>query len=116
MKRLLVLVSGLTLLLQSCVNHPPAPSIQGSWQAEGYSLADGSQHQVRGSILFTAADWTVLFFVMSEGEARRGSAEGGRYHLETDNHLVFDHLYHLAVVRMARRVLEAEYEADERAA
>lgn len=91
-----LLCSSLLFLLQSCNSTPPAPTIQGAWYAETYGLVDGSQHEVRGNILFTESDWSVLFFVMSDGQARRGSGEGGRYSLEAEDRLVFHHLYHLS--------------------
>lgn len=73
-----------------------ASEISGAWRPERYILADGSVFSVKGLIFFTERDWTVLFFVEDEnGEARRGSAEGGTYTLSGEG-LTFTHLYHLS--------------------
>lgn len=69
--------------------------LEGAWIPTGYVLADGVRHAVDGRIFFTGADWTVLFFVIRDGEARRGSAEGGTFEVDGDR-LVFSHLYHLS--------------------
>jgi hypothetical protein len=73
-----------------------ASEIQGAWRTEKYNLKEGGRHEVEGLIFFAEKDWTVLFFVMGDdGEAKRGSGEGGSYTLEGEK-LVFKHLYHLS--------------------
>jgi hypothetical protein len=73
------------------------PGLRGAWAAERYLMADGGEHEVQGRIFFSERDWQVLFFVMDEnGEARRGSGEGGTYAL-TEGGLVFTHLFNLSV-------------------
>ena len=73
-----------------------ASEIQGAWRTETYNLKEGGKNQVEGLIFFTEKDWTVLFFVMGDdGEAKRGSGEGGSYTLDGGK-LVFKHLYHLS--------------------
>ena len=70
-------------------------TIQGAWKARVYRLASGPVHTVRGHIFFADAEWQVLFFVMNDGEPRRGSGEGGTYTLKGDQ-LTFEHHYLLA--------------------
>ena len=72
-----------------------ASRIVGSWEATTYDLASGHSHDVDGLIFFAERDWMVLFFVMSEEQPRRGSAEGGRYELDGDR-LTFYHRYNLS--------------------
>lgn len=67
----------------------------GAWAPDAYVLESGTRHDVAGRIFFTDTDWTVLFFVTENGEARRGSAEGGTY-ATADNRLVLTHLYNLS--------------------
>ena len=68
-------------------------SITGAWRVESYVLRDGTRPPVDGTIIFTESSWSVLFFIVDdEGEARRGSGEGGTYTLEGDN-LTFFHRY-----------------------
>jgi len=70
--------------------------IRGAWRTERYNLKEGGEHPVEGLIFFAEKDWTVLFFVMGDdGEAKRGSGEGGSYTLDGGK-LVFKHLYHLS--------------------
>ena len=69
--------------------------ILGSWEARSYDLASGPRHDVEGLIFFAEQDWMVLFFVMDEGEPKRGSAEGGRYELEGES-LTFFHSYNFS--------------------
>ena len=70
--------------------------IRGAWRTEKYNLKEGGEYQVEGLIFFTEKDWTVLFFVMGDdGEAKRGSGEGGSYTLDGGK-LVFKHRYHLS--------------------
>ncbi len=73
----------------------PAVDVQGAWNAESYILSDGTAHRVAGRIFFTGNDWTVLFFVMEGGEAKRGSGEGGSFTL-TGDQLLLTHRYHLS--------------------
>ncbi len=79
----------------SAASGSPPPALRGSWIPETYTLSDGTVHAVDGRIVFTANDWLVVFFVLEDGRAARGSAEGGRYTLEGDL-LTFEHLYHLS--------------------
>ncbi len=72
-----------------------AADLQGVWKPELYRLKDGSELQVDGHIFFGQKEWTVLFFVLEDGQIRRGSAEGGTYTLQGED-LVFTHLYHLS--------------------
>lgn len=73
-----------------------AEDLRGAWAAQQYHMSEGGVHPVEGRIFFTERDWQVLFFVMDgEGEARRGSGEGGTYTVE-DGRLVFTHLFNLS--------------------
>lgn len=83
-----------------------AAEIEGAWSAELYTLKDGTELPVDGRIFFTDRDWTVLFFVVSDGEVRRGSGEGGTYTLEGDA-LTFRHLYHLSAGEAVASLPEA---------
>ncbi len=75
---------------------PVEPSdLRGSWKPESYRLKSGPVHEVTGLITFTEKDWLVLFFIMTDEGARRGSGEGGTYTLDGDK-LVFRHLYNLS--------------------
>jgi hypothetical protein len=69
--------------------------IRGAWEPETYVLEDGTRHVVRGRIVFTDSDWLVLFFILDDGEPRRGSGEGGTYTLEGDR-LSLTHLFNLS--------------------
>jgi len=88
--------------------------LAGSWEALEYELADGPTHRVRGRIFFSETDWTVLFFVVdAQGEARRGSAEGGTYTLDGPD-LVFTHLYNLSQGAEMEGLPEAELQMTAR--
>ncbi len=67
----------------------------GAWAPEAYVLADGPTHPVSGRIFFTDVDWAVIFFVTEDGQARRGSAEGGTY-AASGQDLTFTHLWHIS--------------------
>ena len=82
------------------------PALQGVWKPELYRLKDGSELQVEGHIFFGEKLWTVLFFVLEEGQIRRGSAEGGSYTLQGEN-LVFTHLYHLSSAQAVKSLPES---------
>lgn len=90
------IVVALTLLLPACTTAPPTNRLIGAWQAIAYDLADGSHHPVSGQIVFTESDWTILFFVNSDGQVVRGSGEGGSYLVEAEGRLVFYHMYNLS--------------------
>lgn len=95
-----LLFSTVTTLIAAVPGGAPAFSgvadVHGAWAAETYHLRDGSVHEVRGHILFTEHDWSVLFFVLDEnGQPIRGSAEGGTYTLDGED-LVFTHLHNLS--------------------
>lgn len=73
----------------------PRVDLRGAWHAQTYILKDGTRHPVRGSILFTERDWSVVFLVAPDGvKPARGSGEAGTYRLE-GNRLVFTHRYNL---------------------
>jgi len=73
----------------------PGVDLRGAWHAQTYTLKDGTRHPVRGSILFTERDWSVVFLVAPDGKKPvRGSGEAGTYRLE-GNRLVFAHRYNL---------------------
>jgi hypothetical protein len=89
-------VAAVIVSWSSFLSPAEASEIRGAWRTEKYNLKEGGQHQVDGLIFFTEKDWTVLFFVMGDdGEAKRGSGEGGSYTLDGEK-LVFKHLYHLS--------------------
>ena len=70
--------------------------VRGIWGADSYVLATGAVHDVRGRIVFGEQEWQVLFFVVdADGNARRGSGEGGRYVMRGDT-VIFTHLFHLS--------------------
>ena len=94
---LAVLFTGFTACAGSeSADRPRAFPLAGAWEAVEYELAAGTSYEVRGRIFFSETDWTVLFFVVDgDGEARRGSAEGGTYSLDGSD-LVFTHLYNLS--------------------
>ncbi len=72
------------------------PDIRGGWNAELYTLKTGERHPVKGSIIFTATDWSVTFFVTPDGQApQRAAAEGGTYTLDGTK-LVLRHLYNFS--------------------
>ena len=80
------------------VSQEPA-SIRGAWRPTTYVLKNGARHPLDGLIVFTASDWSVLFFVLDAwGRPRRGSGEGGSYTLDA-NRLVFTHRFNLAAGR-----------------
>jgi hypothetical protein len=59
--------------------------IRGAWQADTYVLKNGSTHHVEGLMLFTEAEWAVVYFVKDdEGRPQRGAGEGGPYTLDGD--------------------------------
>ncbi len=90
------IVAAVIVCSTSLLSAAEASEIRGAWRTETYNLQEGGQHQVEGLIFFTEKDWTVLFFVMGDdGEAKRGSGEGGSYTLDGEK-LVFKHLYHLS--------------------
>jgi hypothetical protein len=75
---------------------------------------------VRGQILFTDRNWTVLFFVAGpDGKLQRGSGEGGTYTINGDQ-LIFTHEYILSNDApelpglKAQSLKFAEYEASKR--
>jgi hypothetical protein len=72
-----------------------SPDLRGAWETERYLLKGGMEHPLKGRIFFTEREWTVLFFVMSSDDPKRGSAEGGTYTLSGDR-LIFTHQYHLS--------------------
>ena len=85
----------LLALLAACVVPVQDGGLQGAWYAEHYVLQDGNRHVVDGHIFFAAPDWTVLFFVLENGEPRRGSGEGGTFEID-GSQIVFHHRYLLA--------------------
>lgn len=93
----------LSICLVAALVHAAAAEAQvdddllGAWTADAYLLADGPTYEVRGQIFFADGRWQVLFFVMDEdGDAERGSGEGGTYE-RTDDGVVFRHLFNLSV-------------------
>ena len=96
MLRSALALGALVALVAPVAAQSPA-ELRGAWAAERYYLAGGGEHEVAGRIFFAERDWQVLFFVMDgNGEARRGSGEGGTYTL-TGDQLVFSHLFNLSV-------------------
>lgn len=90
------IVASVIVCCSSFLSATEASEIRGAWRTEKYNLKEGGENQVDGLIFFTEKDWTVLFFVMGDdGEAKRGSGEGGSYTLDGEK-LVFKHLYHLS--------------------
>ncbi len=73
------------------------PDIRGGWNAELYTLKTGERHPVKGSIVFTATEWSVTFFVVPDagGTPQRAAAEGGTYTLDGTS-LVLRHLYNFS--------------------
>jgi hypothetical protein len=70
-----------------------ASNLRGSWQAESYTMKDGTiTYPARGQIIFSDKDWTVLFFTIKDGVVARGSGEGGFYETSGDK-LVFFHRF-----------------------
>jgi hypothetical protein len=70
-----------------------ASDLRGSWQAESYTMKDGTiTYPARGQIIFADKDWTVLFFTIKDGLVVRGSGEGGFYETSGDK-LVFFHRF-----------------------
>ncbi len=77
--------------------------IVGPWRPRGYQLAAGEELPVDGRIVFLASEadgrsgeWFVNFFVTGEdGEALRGSAEGGAWSRDGKS-LVLTHQFHLS--------------------
>jgi hypothetical protein len=70
-----------------------AGDLRGSWQAQTYTMKDGTiTYPARGQIIFSAKDWTVLFFAIKDGVVARGSGEGGFYETSGDK-LVFFHRF-----------------------
>jgi hypothetical protein len=70
-----------------------ASNLRGSWQAESYTMKDGTiTYPARGQIIFSDKDWTVLFFTIKGGVVARGSGEGGFYETSGDK-LVFFHRF-----------------------
>lgn len=93
----------------------PVADLHGVWIPQSYHLADGDTLAVTGHIFFTGEHWTVLFFVMQNGEPVRGSAEGGTYE-RTDDRLVFTHLHHLSVGAAVGGLPEAPLRMETRGA
>lgn len=70
-----------------------AGDLRGGWQAESYLMKGGQiSYPIRGQIIFSERDWTVLFFTMKDGKLVRGSGEGGYYEASGAN-LVFFHRF-----------------------
>lgn len=70
-----------------------ASGLHGSWQAESYTMKGGTIiYPVRGQIIFSDKDWTVLFFTIKDGVVARGSGEGGSYETSGQK-LVFFHRF-----------------------
>jgi hypothetical protein len=76
----------------SAPHRSAANPLLGGWKAEHYYLKDGSSYPLLGQILFTRKNWTVLFIVVKDGKAQRGSGEGGDYTVD-GNKVVFIHHY-----------------------
>ena len=90
------IVAAAIVCCSSFLSAAEASEIRGAWRTDKYNLKEGGEHKVEGIIFFTEKDWTVLFFVMGDdGEAKRGSGEGGSYTVDGEK-LVFKHLYHLS--------------------
>jgi hypothetical protein len=83
-----------TLMLGTFVDTASAASkLNGGWQAESYTMKGGEiTYPVRGQIIFSDKDWTVLFFTIKDGVVARGSGEGGSYETSGDK-LVFFHRF-----------------------
>jgi hypothetical protein len=91
MRILATLVFGLGLTLSALSD--AANDLRGSWQAESYTMKGGAiSYPVRGQIIFSEKDWTVLFFTIKDGAVVRGSGEGGFYETSGDK-LVFFHRF-----------------------
>ena len=76
--------------------HAATTDVRGAWRAQEYVLAEGERHPVEGLIVFTASDWTVVYFVVPEGlGVQRGEGGGGTYTVDEDQ-LVFTHLFHIS--------------------
>lgn len=111
----------LLLLLAACVV-PAAQGasgdleVRGAWHPDTYILKDGTRHAVRGSIVFTDREWSVLFLIAPDGRTPlRGSAEAGTYRL-TGNRLVFSHLYNLSGGGAVEGIPESPFEMNLHAA
>ena len=91
MKRL----PGMILCLLALSTPAAAQSIEGAWRPVQYHLESGESRDVDGQILFTEDHWSVLFFVLDEGQPGRGSAEAGTYEIDGDR-LTFFHTLRLA--------------------
>lgn len=83
---------------------PDAPDpIVGTWRPRAYRLAAGGELAVDGRIVFLASredgnrgEWSVTFFVTgADGEAVRGSAEGGAWSRDGRS-LLLTHEFHLS--------------------
>jgi len=110
-----VLAAGIGLGLAPLGAAGQDASLIGAWAPETYVLESGTRHDVAGRIFFTDTDWTVLFFVTENGEARRGSAEGGTY-TTTDDRLVLTHLYNLSVGEAMEGIAESPLQMTLRSA
>jgi len=104
-----LLFAAVTGVQQSSAASASHIDVRGGWQADLYTLKDGTQYPVRGQILFTEKDWSVLFFVMKDGAAQRGSGEGGSYKLKGDQ-IVLRHRYHVVVAAPELPSLKAQPE------
>lgn len=115
------MASRLLLLLAACVVLAAQAvagdrEIRGAWHPDTYILKDGTRHPVRGLIVFTDRDWSVLFLIAPDGRTPlRGSAEAGRYSL-TGNRLVFSHLYNLSGGGAVKGIPESPFEMNLHAA
>ena len=111
----------LLLLLAAWVAPAPhavaeALDIRGAWHPDTYILEDGTRHPVRGLIVFTDRDWSVVFLVTPDGRTpQRGSGEAGTYSL-TGNRLVFSHLYNLSGGGAVQGIPESPFEMNLHAA
>lgn len=105
-RRLVLTALAVAWLMAGAFVAAQAPDIRGSWHAETYLLKDGTRHTVQGLIFFTAKDWTVLFFVTPDGQAQRGSGEGGTYVLNGEA-LTFTHFYNLSVGKAVAGIPES---------
>ncbi len=86
--------------------------IRGAWHPDTYILEDGTRHPVRGLIVFTDRDWSVVFLVAPDGHTPlRGSAEAGTYRLN-GNRLVFSHLYNLSGGGAVEGIPESPFEMN----
>lgn len=83
-------------------------AIRGGWEARTYEMKGGvATYEIKGQILFTEKNFTVLFFTMKDGKVIRASGEGGSYETDGKN-LTFYHRYFVGPAFPATPGLKAQ--------